>query len=550
MKNSVSRLALTVLFLLCMALPFQSLVAQQTPVLLKDIAVGIAAGEPYGLVVVGDKLVFGADDGFTGRELWATDGTADGTIMLAEINSSEYGSIGGVVDPNWYVAEGLGLCFVNAFSDTYGYECWVTDGTVEGTRMLKDINPGHWIGCGTNYYFEYKNHVYFSAFDDQLWRTDGTEEGTELFKVIWEGDNPDILYPVIFDDMMYFLANDSDHGRELWRTDGTVEGTEMAVEVNTEDYWGALGWLTVLDDIMIFSGNDSICGFELWRSDGTQEGTWLVKDINKGGDSQIQIITVCNDRAFFWADDGVHGAELWVTDGTEEGTFMTKDIREGENGSYPNHFACMDHKLYFKAADEEFGKELWASDGTEEGTNLVIDISPGSSNPAELYVINETLFFSASHPEYGGELFESDGTSEGTKVYNIHPTYNSSPRHFVEFLGHLYLVADDGTHGTEIMKLEGTWGKKDVKSYASALSIYPNPFGTQTLIKWYLPGAGDVVINVYNMLGEEIATLDCGYRTPGNHQIEFNGSEFPAGLYFCQLQVNGSSGVSKMLISH
>jgi len=165
-----------------------------------------------------------------------------------------------------------------------------------------------------------------------------------------------------------------------------------------------------------------------------------------------------------------------------------------------------------------------------------------------LLTINKTLFFRAHHPEFGVELFESDGTAEGTKVYNIHPTNHSTPRYFSNFKGELYFVAYDGTHGYEIFKLEGTWGEPELSAELPKVSVYPNPFDQNTMINWYLPDASKVEIRVFSMMGKEIAMLENGYRSRGNHQIAFNGSELPTGVYFCQIKVNDSIGTSKMMI--
>jgi len=538
-----------VLFMICLGIIFssQELKSQNFPYLLKDISDNVAAGEPKGLIVVGDYMVFGGDDGIHGRELWSTDGTEEGTIMLADINTSEHGSIAGIVDPNWGSFDGQ--CYFNAFSNTYGWECWVTDGTINGTRLLQDIALGFEPGCESRFFFKYKDHFYFSATDGGLWKSDGSDEGTALLKIIREGSiNSYMRFPILFNDLMYFVVHDGIHGNEYWKTDGTVDGTVMAFDLNPDDSF-AVGYPTVMDNTMYFTGNHPDYGVELFKSDGTAEGTHLVKEIVEDGHTYFEDFCECGGKLFFVADDFISGRELWVSDGSEEGTYMVKDIREGPDHSHPSDMECMDNKLYFSAIEEQYGGELWVSDGTEEGTHLVIDIGPGTnSNPDELFAINKTLFFRAHHPEFGVELFESDGTAEGTKVYNIHPTNHSTPRYFSNFKGELYFVAYDGTHGYEIFKLEGTWGEPELSAELPKVSVYPNPFDQNTMINWYLPDASKVEIRVFSMMGKEIAMLENGYRSRGNHQIAFNGSELPTGVYFCQIKVNDSIGTSKMMI--
>jgi ELWxxDGT repeat protein len=86
---------------------------------------------------MGIRLVFGANEGSTGRELWVTDGTTAGTTLLKDINPGP-GSSG----RESFVALGDGRLVFSADDGNTGSELWVTDGTTVGTTLLKDINPG------------------------------------------------------------------------------------------------------------------------------------------------------------------------------------------------------------------------------------------------------------------------------------------------------------------------------------------------------------------------------------------------------------------------
>ena len=74
---------------------------------------------------------------------------------------------------------------------TYGEELWITDGTVSGTKLLKDINDGS-TGSSPSNFETSGDKVFFSANDGnvgtELWMTDGTTEGTVMVKDIY-------LYP-------------------------------------------------------------------------------------------------------------------------------------------------------------------------------------------------------------------------------------------------------------------------------------------------------------------------------------------------------------------
>lgn len=79
---------------------------------------------------------------------------------------------------------------------------------------------------------------------------------------------------------------------------------------------------------------------------------------------------------------------------------------------------------------------------------------------------------------------------------------------------------------------------------------YPNPFNPSTSIEFTVPTDGGVTLKVYNLIGEEVATLFKGEATAGTiYKSTFNASELPSGLYFARLQHNGSSLVRKMLLT-
>lgn len=81
-----------------------------------------------------------------------------------------------------------------------------------------------------------------------------------------------------------------------------------------------------------------------------------------------------------------------------------------------------------------------------------------------------------------------------------------------------------------------------------ALSNYPNPFNPSTTIRFELPVASRVLINVYNILGVEVATLFEGIRQPGISEVVWDASEMSSGVYFCRsVAVELSSGMQHRL---
>lgn len=77
---------------------------------------------------------------------------------------------------------------------------------------------------------------------------------------------------------------------------------------------------------------------------------------------------------------------------------------------------------------------------------------------------------------------------------------------------------------------------------------YPNPFNPSTVITYALPEAGFVSLNVYNLLGEKVATLVEENMSAGSHSIEFNASDLTSGLYIYTIESNGYVFSRKMVL--
>ena len=436
-------------------------------VMVKDINPGSSDGNPVELAVINNTLFFRATDSANGYELWKSDGTGAGTVMIKILNSdSEFSLITGG-NSNFTVLDNV-LYFLSN-DDTHGYELWKSDGTGAGTVMIKDIGSDLNLGSDPFFFTLLNNTLYFQASDGihgtELWKSDGTEAGTVMIKDI----NPDSRdynggygSLIFIGNTLYFTVDDGTHGYELWKSDGTEAGTVMVKDIYSDSNNSYPQYLTVVGDTLYFQANDGVHGQELWKSDGTEAGTFMVKDVYSGVNSTIENLTAVGNILYFKGDDGINGAELWKSDGTEAGTVMVKDILVGPDNSNPQYLTAVNNTLYFNATNGTNGAELWKSDGTEAGTVMVKDINPGDGDSfSEAFIlIDNTLYFSAADGTNGQELWKSDGTEAGTTmVKDINPGLGDS--YIVDLItlnNNFYFSAYNDTFGRELWKSDGTEG--------------------------------------------------------------------------------------------
>ena len=337
--------------------------------LLADINPGPVGSDPAGLIVFGgDFVLFGADNGAVGKELWKTDGTASGTVLVKDINPGAGGS-----SPQYlkHIGNSWGKVLFTADDGVHGRELWVSDGTAAGTFLVKDINPGAADGYPSEPYYPGSGAVaYFSADDGaigkQLWESDGTNAGTKMYTVNPAGSS----FPSgmnLFNGKLVFAAYDAAHGQEIWSVaPGDYAGAALLKDINPGPANGNPYAFAVADPLLLFIGNDGVHGAEPWRTDGTAAGTQMVKDVNPGApDGSIswgEMVSTFFTVVFF-ATDGIHGAEPWVSDGWDAGTAMLYDVRPGAAGSDPVGARFANNRAWFRANDGVHGAEPWWTDG-------------------------------------------------------------------------------------------------------------------------------------------------------------------------------------------
>lgn len=305
------------------------------------------------LVRSADELFFLLLDTTTGKEsLWRSSGSLAGTALVREMP----------VEARDAVAHGNGILF-RGTSPEAGTEPWVSDGTPEGTHIVKDVAPGNRGGLQS--------------------------------EIVGGG-------PVA-----YFVGGPT--GLELWKTDGTEAGTSLVLDTGLAEY----AFAGQIEGVLYFFGHAAYSyTWSLWRSDGTPGGTVAVKPfpggilVNDGVTSPV----VSEGRVYFSHTE--NGERLWSSDGTAAGTRpLTPSRGAGLLSPVPGGLA-------FGTLDG-----IGFTDGTLEGTRMLGRVAGGPSQPSKPFFtrLGSMLLFSASDAYHGEELWRADLEGAGRRFYTVVP---------------------------------------------------------------------------------------------------------------------------------
>lgn len=379
------------------------------------------------------------------REIWKSDGSADGTVLLkTDVGHTAQNLV--VVNKTLFFADGI---------------LWKSDGTPEGTVPVYATESSLKV---ISKLIDFNGVLFFFAERDgikALWKSDGTDSGTVPVKVLSNhGSRSDTI--TVVGDELYFVLVNANKETELWKSDGTADGTILVKAVPNPNN------LTEVNGTLYFTaGFNNIR--EIWKSDGTSQGTgsvtslappplWPPRDIffesyvtsllnvndklffiytfitYTSSDHSLNVLDTTtntvtwltnlkdtlvfsmagtNGKLFFTSRNDNNNEELWVTDGTREGTVRVINLHLPETGLNPHALKPINGDVLFVAWDESHNKELWKSDGTSEGTVKLTNFNSPDLSIYNLGGTDKLLFFRVSS---GSEetLWRSDGTVNGT----------------------------------------------------------------------------------------------------------------------------------------
>lgn len=431
--------------------------------------------DPRGAASLGDLYLFVVDSEETGEELWVSDGTAAGTLLLADLwvdpgSADPDRGVDSSISAARYAPVALGDRLVfPALDSTVENERWRSE-----YRLWAAVADGRAIPVGpvasrVGSLAVLGDAVLFDQ-DFELWRFDGK---TGAVDVLSEEAGPGGPF-LVHRGGLYFAQGGCED--ELWLSDGTAGRTRLLGRFQGADCdvapWaqGIPGPMAALGSEVAFHGLDAFGEKNgLWITDPAGGVRFLAKVSIRAGDEDSRSAAMAGTgaRVLFagsgFSEEPYLGREPWASDGTAEGTRPVADLRPGEEGSEPHDLTPFAGRVAFLAAPEgvEAGESLWVSDGTAPGTRRISDLKQDGAQAwaRQLTAVGDRLFFVATNEHTGPELWTSDGTPAGTRqVADLRPGPRGSyPVGLTPVGDFLVFAADDGVTGLEAWVSDGTF---------------------------------------------------------------------------------------------
>ncbi len=496
---------------------------------------------------VNGNVFFRANSKETGGQLFKSDGSVNGTQLVKDIYP-EYICIDDLSEMKVI----NGVLYFSAIDDTHGYELWRSDGTENGTYMVKDIRIGaqsSMLNYNDKQEFTVLNDIlYFNANDGihgfELWRSDGTENGTFMIKDIYNSPinaSSSAREFVLLNNTVYFIANDN-AGTGLWTTDGTASGTTKIISVNS------MFFLKSINNKLVFNSGSSSTSYSLWVSDGTSSGTSILQSLGNDLGPALWVTSILNDELYYVARNPTNFKQaLYKTDGTISGTTLLFD--GGEHPHIPNldieELITCGNYAYFRIGNFFSNvNEFWRTNGTitEE---IITDGSSDSSFFQSIICYNNNLLYLRGSLQKKIWLINDNLTQPVGLNINVVNGPNFENNDYIFELGasdnHLYFGASTNRSGGELYSTNidtSVLGINDYESLEnkdfSIVKIYPNPANEFINIK-SLNNATIEKVEIYDLLGK---TIDKQLSKDLKTQVTIDVNDLNTGIYIIRVQLS------------
>ncbi len=281
-------------------------------------------------------IYFGAADPVHGAELWRSNGTEAGTELVADIDPTTPTIPNQGSNPAYLYTHNNAVYF-SAFRPVDGRELWKTDGTPAGTVLVKDIaagdgNPGNFVSYNGSLYFT----AYYPNQDFTLYKTDGTANGTFALRQPNSG-GPAMLTdkpPVLFKGKLFFNASGQSGERSVWYSDGTSLGT-VALPGGPSPFNSNAENLLATSNYLYFTATNDV-NFGVYRTSGLANQTSLLTDADFNANTSHALFLVNQCLLVRGDKGGATGEEVYKVCGQNTQTVGVEETVLMDLAVFPN----------------------------------------------------------------------------------------------------------------------------------------------------------------------------------------------------------------------
>ena len=366
-------------------------------------------------------IIYSNYDLLNGCELWISDGTLGGDSLLLDINPTGDSMPGKEIGfTNVNTANGE-LVFFDADNGQHGRELWVTDGTAEGTYMVKNSNAGDAISSTTSVAVWNQGLVFTTVNGNQLMYSNGEMNNTQsVFEV------------------------------ELFNA---TQSSNLANQTSTWNSFGAVSLHS--DEIGLwFNADDQSIGFEPRLL--TNSGNLFAFDINPSGDSFSTHFESTQQGLAVIASQANGGRQIHLLSNQGVISTLTNLVMEGTTvpvtdvglGMGLNH---LNSKLIFDVVTSGNEPKVWSYDLLTGQTRLLSNSITYPGNDGVVEKSSTVLWFDCINPGNGVELCKTDGTISGTSIAidMLVGNLSSSPRAATTSGEYVFFIAKGEINGDQ-----------------------------------------------------------------------------------------------------
>lgn len=380
-------------------------------------------------------------------------------------------------------------------------------------RIIKTTNGGiNWIIIGAGVTNQYLQVIQF--FDPNTGYITGNWTGS-VNNNFWKTTNGGLnwtLVGTLSADRMQFINLNTGWG---------IINQALGKTTNGGFQWSFFTFDPVcpncsMNDILFHNANTGYTAGDYWNSGQNMGYMFMFKTTNAGLNWEQKFVYQSNANPYAPQLGHMFFPKNQVQTGYALGSYqiyagMYKTTNSGENWSFKKQFSIGANFHWYTGIDSGWvtssqGKIMFTSDG---GSNFIIYPTGASGELNKIFFMNDTI----------GWIAGDDGIilAKNAGLLGIQPVNNQIPHDF------------------------------------SLSQNYPNPFNPSTKIQFAFPpspqGEGQGVrVIVYNILGHEIAVLVNEQLQPGIYEIDFDGTNYPSGVYYYTLTTQSFSQTKRMVL--